>query len=246
VAGVERARRGPRGVRINGSHLPPGLTIADTFVQDLAFVAAAVFFAQLGRNAVAAWQFGLRPTRDWAVTAALVAATVVGFIVLSVVWSEVIHVPKEKLLKELGAERDAVLLTFSALLTCVVAPTCEEFLFRGYMFRALRNWRGVWPAAILTGIAFGGIHAGSAPVEDLIPLAVLGIALCLLYNRTRSLYPCIAAHAINNSLAFGSLAGWRWWQIPLLMAGSLIVLAALAGALRSAGVIRAEPAGATG
>ena len=46
-----------------------------------------------------------------------------------------------------------------------------------------------WPAAIITGLVFGGVHAGSAPVVDLVPLAGLGFGLCLLYRYTGSLYP---------------------------------------------------------
>ena len=95
----------------------------------------------------------------------------------------------------------------------MVAPICEEFLFRGYIFTALRNWRGTLPAAVITGLLFGGVHAGSAPALDLVPLAGLGFGLCLLYRYTGSLYPCIAAHSLNNSLAFASLEGWGW-QMP--------------------------------
>ena len=90
----------------------------------------------------------------------------------------------------------------------MIAPICEEFLFRGYIFTALRNWRGTLPAAILTGLLFGGVHAGSAPALDLLPLAALGFGLCLLYRYTGSLYPCIAAHSLNNCVAFASLEGW--------------------------------------
>ena len=43
------------------AHARRGSTIADTVVQDVAFVVAAVFCAQLGGRAVSAWQFGLRP-----------------------------------------------------------------------------------------------------------------------------------------------------------------------------------------
>ncbi len=50
------------GVNLSAQHLPDGLQIADTAVQDLGFVLVAVFFAQLGGRKVAAWQFGLRPT----------------------------------------------------------------------------------------------------------------------------------------------------------------------------------------
>ena len=134
----------------------------------------------------------------------LIVVLLIGFIIFSVLWSEVVNVStKEKVLEQLGANEGTGLLLLSAGLVCVLAPICEEFLFRGYIFTALCNWRGPWPAAILTGLLFGGVHAGSAPVVDLLPLAVLGFGLCLLYRRSNSLYPCIAAHSLNNSLAFG-------------------------------------------
>jgi membrane protease YdiL (CAAX protease family) len=227
------------GVSITASHVPPGLEIADTAVQDAAFVLSAVFFAQLGGRAVAAWQFGLRPTRLWRAVR-LVVATLAGFLFFSVVWALAFNVGKEKLLEQLGAGESTALLLLSAGLTCVVAPICEEILFRGYIFTALRNWRGVWPAAIITGLLFGGVHAGSAPAIDLVPLAVLGVALCLLYRATGSLYPCIAAHSLNNSLAFGSLEGWGW-QIPVLMLAALGLIGMVAVVLTRVGVITPEP-----
>ena len=42
---------------------PPGLAIADTVVQDVGFVLAAVLFARIGGRVVRSWQFGLRPPR---------------------------------------------------------------------------------------------------------------------------------------------------------------------------------------
>jgi uncharacterized protein len=227
------------GVSITASHVPPGLVIADTVVQDVAFVAAAVFFAQLGGRGVSAWQFGLRPTPFWR-AARLVGVALLAFLLFSVIWGAVFHSGKEKLLEQLGTSESALLLVLSAGLTCVVAPICEELLFRGYIFTALRNWRGTWPAAIITGIVFGGIHVGSAPAIDLVPLAGLGFALCLLYRYTGSLYPCIAAHSLNNSVAFGSLEGWGW-QIPILIVAALALIALLALAMMRLGVISAEP-----
>jgi uncharacterized protein len=246
------------GVKIRSSHVPPGITIADTAVQDVAFVAVAVLFAQLGGRVVGAWQLGLRASRCWRAAAAqapllrrlrtrakdawLVLLTLIAFLIFSLIWAEVFHVGKEKLLEQLGTRHSAALLVLSAALTCVVAPVGEEILFRGYIFTALRNWKGTWPAALLTGLAFGAVHVGSAPAADLVPLAALGVALCLLYRRTGSLYPCIAAHSINNSLAFGSLEDWGW-QIPVLMAAALTAIALLALALMRAGVISRQPPG---
>ena len=227
------------GVKITSSHVPPGVVIADTAVQDVAFVAVAVFFAQLGGRALGAWQLGLRPTRlsraVWLVLLLLLA-----FLVLNVIWSAIFHTGKEKLLEQLGTRQSTVLLLLSAALTCVIAPVSEEVLFRGYVFSALRNWRGTWPAAVITGVTFGAVHLGSAPTVDLVPLAALGFGLCLLYRATGSLYPCIAAHSLNNSLAFGSLEDWGW-QIPVLMAAALALIGLLALALMRAGVIAPEP-----
>jgi uncharacterized protein len=233
------------GVSITASHIPAGLEIADTAVQDAAFVAAAVFCAHIGGRTVRAWQFGLRPTPFWrAVRRA--GLLLLAFLVLSLVWVAIFHSPKEKLLEQLGAGESTTLLLLSAALTCVVAPICEEFLFRGYIFTALRNWRGVWPAAIISGLVFGGVHAGSAPALDLLPLAGLGFGLCLLYLYTGSLYPCIAAHSVNNSIAFGSLEDWGW-QIPVLMVAALALIWLISRTLIHAGVITSEtPAGGAG
>jgi membrane protease YdiL (CAAX protease family) len=228
------------GVDINAKHLPPGLVIADTAVQDAGFVAVAIFFAQIGGRAVGAAMFGLRPTRFWRAFR-LAFLTLAGFLLFSLIWTAIFQTEEEDLLEKLGTNKGALLLVLSAALTCVVAPLCEEFLFRGFVFTALRNWRGVWPAAVITGVLFGGVHAGSAPALDLVPLAVLGFGLCLLYRATGSLYPCIAAHCVNNSLAFGSLENWGW-QIPVLMASSLFVLWLIARALTRTGITARVPA----
>jgi membrane protease YdiL (CAAX protease family) len=209
------------GVKLTSSHTPAGLAIADTFVQDLAFVAAAVFCAHLGVRRARGWQFGLRrPRVGWLSSAGMIVLLLVAFVVLTLVWQALFHPKEEKLLEQLGSNESTALLLLSAGLTCVVAPICEEFLFRGFIFRALANWRGALPAAAMTAVLFGAVHYGSAPKLDLVPLALLGFGLCLLYRASGSLYPCMAAHSLNNSVAFASLEKWSW-QMPLLMAAAL-------------------------
>jgi membrane protease YdiL (CAAX protease family) len=191
---------------------------------------------------VRAWQFGLRrPPGGWRAASGLVLALLVAFIAISAIWSTLTHPPEEELLKQLGSKEGTALLILSAGLTCVVAPICEEFLFRGYIFTALRNWRGTLPAALITALVFGGVHYGSAPPLDLVPLAALGFGLCLLYRYTGSLYPCIAAHSLNNSLAFSSLENWGW-QAPVLIVAALLGIAAIVLAFKRIGVITPEPA----
>ena len=224
------------GVHVTSSHTPAGLAIADTFVQDIAFVLAAVYCAHLGGRAVRAWQLGLRrPGAGWGSAAAMVLLLFIVFLSLSAAWAEAVNPGKEKLLQQLGSNESGVLLVLSAGLTCVIAPMCEEFLFRGYIFTALRNRLGTWGAAGLTALLFGGVHAGSAPVLDLVPLAALGFGLCLLYRYTGSLYPCIVAHSINNSIAFSALEDWNVLQAAVLLLASLLVLALILQASRRLG-----------
>ncbi len=224
------------GVRLGSGRLPPGLQIADTFVQDVGFVAAGVLIAGWGGRQVRAWQFGLRPT-PWRRAVGGVLALYAAFVAFSAVWAAALDVhAKEKVLDQLGANRNAALLVGAAVLTTVVAPICEEFLFRGFIFTALRTWSGPWVAAVLTGALFGAVHAQSAPVALLVPLGALGFGLCILYWRTGSLYPCIAAHCVNNSLAFGTLEGWSW-QIPILVVCALSAVGLLGLGLRRTGLL---------
>jgi membrane protease YdiL (CAAX protease family) len=231
------------GAKLSGSHSSPGLTIVNTFVQDAAFIGAAVLCAYIGAHRVSAWDLGLRPPRRGWRAAGWVLVLWVTFLVASAIWAAIVHPKTEKLLEQLGTNEGTTLLVASAVLTCVVAPMSEEILFRGFIFTALRNWRGLWPAAILTGLLFGAVHAGSAPAEDLVPLAALGFGLCLLYHHTDSLYPCFFAHALNNSIAFASLEGWSVGQGVLLIAGAFACIGGVLYLLRVLGVTRATPAG---
>ncbi len=227
------------GVEISGKRIPPGLELGDTVVQDLAFVVTAVLFARFGGRRVSSWQFGFRPT-PLRRAAGLVVLTILAFLLFTAVWAVALKVTEDtKLLESLGTNDTTVLLVLSALLTTVIAPICEETLFRGYIFAALSKWRGWIPAAVITGVLFGGVHAFSAPAEDLVPLAVLGFALCALYRRTGSLYPCIAVHSLNNSLAFGGLEHWGWY-IPLLMIGALATIWLVALVSRRVGLISSD------
>lgn len=227
------------GVHVNASKPPGGVTIADTVVQDAIFVGTAVMLAGAGARRVRSWQFGLRPTPLWR-AAGLVVLAFVAFIVFAAIWSALIHSETDKVLEKLGSKEGAGLLVASAALTCVIAPVCEEILFRGFMFTALRNWKGPWLGALLTALLFGAVHATSAPAEDLLPLAALGFVLCLLYRATGSLYPCIAVHAINNVIAFGEIEGWSW-QIAVLLVASLGCIALLVLAARRIGLIAIRP-----
>jgi membrane protease YdiL (CAAX protease family) len=207
-----------------GEDTPPGVLLGATAVQDVALVAAAIVFARM-TGPVVAEHFGFRTTPFWRAVGA-VFALYIAFFVFATAWGELVGGPEEEpLLDDLGVDESTLLLVLGMITVCVGAPLVEEFFFRGFFYRALRNRAGVAGGAILTGVIFGAMHATSSPVEHLVPLAVLGALFCLLYQFTGSLYPCIAAHAINNSIAFGDSEDWAGNEILLLLVGSLAACA---------------------
>lgn len=201
---------------------PPGVNIVATFFQDGAFIAAALLFAsRAGR--VLPEQFGLRRVR-FRTALKWTALVYLGYWAIAFVWSLIVTLPEQdQLPTSLGVDESTAALIAVCVLVTVAAPIAEEFLFRGYVFGALRNWRGPWPAALLTGIVFGAIHAGSAEPEFLVPLAVLGVMLCILRWRSGSLLPCIALHALNNALAFGVSQSWTAGETLLLAVAATTV-----------------------
>jgi membrane protease YdiL (CAAX protease family) len=201
---------------------PPAVNIAATIVQDGAFIAAAVLFANRAGRVVPA-QFGIVRTR-LAPALGWMTLAYIAYIALGQLWAQLVDMPaQDKLPDSLGADESTAALVAVCVIVTVLAPIAEEMFFRGYFFGALRNWRGPWPAALLTGAVFGGIHVGSADPVFLVPLAILGVALCIVRSRTGSLLPCIALHAINNGLAFGITEDWTGGQTLLLVAGAVSV-----------------------
>lgn len=82
------------------------------------------------------------------------------------------------------------------LMTCVIAPLVEEMLFRGLILRSfLRQYpRGLAIAG--SALLFGAAHLN---VYQFAAGSLVGLLLGWLYERTRSLWPCIALHAAYNA-----------------------------------------------
>jgi membrane protease YdiL (CAAX protease family) len=220
-------------------HPTPAVTLISNLVFDLGFVAAALYFARL-HGRVRPEDFGFRRVRLGLAIKWFLAAGV-SYYVLTAIYASVLRLHgHDKLPSELGVSKSTAALVAASVFVCVIAPMAEEFFFRGFFFGTLRRWRiviggrdvGTWVAAVITGMLFGLAHTGSASPQYLIPLGFLGFVLCVLRWRTGSLYPCIALHSANNSLALGvNQLNWNAAEILALMAGSLLVIGAITGPL---------------
>ncbi len=153
----------------------------------------------------------------------LLVAVWLGLTTLTVLWVAALGLDGEEgqaLTERLGTDGTLTVIVLVVVVT-VVGPVGEEVLFRGYIFRALRNWRGVWPAAMTTGVLFAATHLGWVSLALIVPIVVFGIAMCLLFHWTGSLYPCIAVHAFGNAIPLAGALDWTW-QAPLLIVGSTL------------------------
>lgn len=91
------------------------------------------------------------------------------------------------------------------LCTVVLAPVTEECLFRGVLFGPLCR-RCPWAAYVLSAGMFAGIHVvpaiGLLPALDVALCFLLyvpaGLALCWVYQKTRSIWASITLHTIVN------------------------------------------------
>ena len=97
----------------------------------------------------------------------------------------------------------AAVLTFQAL--SLVTPLTEEVFFRGFVFRGLTPRLGVGWAIVGSAVIFSIFHLS---IGVLIPIFVTGLLLGWLYHRTGSLWPCILAHAGQNTLAVAMEVYW--------------------------------------
>lgn len=92
----------------------------------------------------------------------------------------------------------ASIITFYLTLG-VLAPICEETLFRGFLYTSLRRYWGVMPSLLLTAFLFAGVHLDGG---GFLPLFGLGFLFGFIVERTKSIVPSMVAHGLWNSGTF--------------------------------------------
>lgn len=228
-------------VKAAGSHVKttsPGVTIAATLIQDALLVGSSLWLAS--RIAPPRpWQFGLRPTGFWRGFRWAAAAVGIYLLVASIYVAIVNPKQSQTTLQDLGAGNGIVLTVVIGILVVGVAPVAEEFFFRGFFYTALRTRFPFLAAALIDSIVFGLVHAPTG-IEAVPPLIALGFGFCLAYERTGSIVPGIALHALNNMIAFGSDKQGSW------AAGACVAGAVLAGCLTIPRRAARRPRAATG
>lgn len=109
----------------------------------------------------------------------------------------------ETMLRTSVSNSDFVILF---IIGALLAPFSEELFFRGMMYPVFRDKFGPTGAMILAGIVFGLLHFDAWRA---IPLAIGGIILCYIYEKTNSILATTMAHGLWNAcmafLVFASI-----------------------------------------
>lgn len=125
----------------------------------------------------------------------------------------------------LGGEKERSLIN-SLLLIGILPGVCEELLFRGYFLNSFKKM-GPYAAIILSAVLFAVFHMD---MYRLLPVLLLGLWFGYLAYTSRSIYPTMLAHALNNSAAvavgyFSTVKLCKYLETPpwyLHVAGAVI------------------------
>jgi membrane protease YdiL (CAAX protease family) len=85
------------------------------------------------------------------------------------------------------------------LLAVLLAPLCEEFIFRGLLFGGLRRSAGFVPAMLMSAALFAIVH----PPVSMLPVFGLGLCTAFAYERSKGLLAPMLVHAVYNAAVLG-------------------------------------------
>ncbi len=91
-----------------------------------------------------------------------------------------------------------ILICFS-----IIPAICEEWFFRGMLFRSLLKTKAVWKAVLISAVVFGAFHTlsnSAIAIDRLIPSTLVGIMLGYLAYKSDSILPGIILHSLNNAI----------------------------------------------
>lgn len=189
------------------SRTPTQLLLSLGLAQLLSFGLPAVALLRLTPH----WPgWGLSRHRPWvamAVAAGTMAAALplVNALVLPQATFDVLGPEVAKALRDLAAQNKQLVerlvqapFALQLVMVAVVPAVAEELFFRGVVLGGLRRSLPLWAALVISGLIFSLLHL--EPTAFLVRW-LLGVGLGLLLVGTGSVWPAVAAHALNNTLS---------------------------------------------
>lgn len=120
-----------------------------------------------------------------------------------------------------GINHNRIILLLMGMV--ILAPICEETLFRGFIQRAFESKYKNY-GYIITAVLFGMLHILNG-VSEVLPTIILGLVLGYLVKKTNSLITSMLAHMTINASAlfiYGALGIANMTSIPYWLHGLAI------------------------
>lgn len=151
----------------------------------------------------------------WIAPALFVAVMTFNALLLSFGWQAWIEAnfsgESQLAVTQLRETDDLSILVSLAISAVIVAPIVEEVIFRGYLYPVAKKFTGIGIATLFSGLLFGVIHYNFLGLPI---LAVMGVALAIIYEKTGSLWAPIACHACFNGVSVGLIILSRYIDLP--------------------------------
>ena len=81
----------------------------------------------------------------------------------------------------------------------VVAPVCEEIIFRGWLYGKLRARIPAVPAILLVSLLFAVLHG---QINVGVTVFAMSIGMCIQRELTGTIWSGMVLHMIKNAIAF--------------------------------------------
>lgn len=95
------------------------------------------------------------------------------------------------------SERSSTILLLNGIGVIIIAPIFEELFFRKFLFTELQKKYSLNLSILISSICFAIVHLPN--YGNLIPVFILGILSCIIYNRTKNILYSMILHFFSNS-----------------------------------------------
>ena len=85
----------------------------------------------------------------------------------------------------------------------LVVPFCEELMFRGFIYAALRKKLNILYSTFLCSLLFAMLH-GYTIMMDMLAVFIVSIFLTLSYERNQNIFVPVIAHSVYNFISYYS------------------------------------------
>lgn len=200
---------------IDASDYTPSVMVFNIGFQFM--IAGAAVTMALIRTTADSW-LGLR-WREWPWVFLIAPASVAA---MWLIFYGLDFVGYSKLMESLGVEtvqdtiqifrdsNDPLIISLMVIAAVVVAPLCEELVFRGYFYPILKRFSGIAPAAICSSLFFAVVHSNLAVI---LPLFILSLLLIWVYEKTGSIWAPISIHLCFNLASVSVQLLLRFYEI---------------------------------